>query len=228
MSDNNKTARIVGFLFLAVLMVYLTGALLLESFLSVPDYLTVISANENLVIIGAFFEILSGILYVGIALLMYSILKQYNKGLALGYIAFRLIEFAFQILSDLSVLKLLSLSKEFVNAGVADTSYYNILGESLLSERYWSTQISSIAFALCALLLYFAAYHLKFIPRFISVWGLIAASLVLISTLVGILGIEIGTIFEFLTGVPMLLNEVFLGIWLIVKGFNPSISVSKI
>lgn len=227
MSESKKTARIVGILFLSVLVVYLTGALILESILSAPDYLTEIFANENLVILGALLEITNGILYVGIAVLMYSILKQYNEGLARGYIAFRLIEFALQIVSDLSVLKLLSLSKEYAMAGANDQTYYEILGASLLSERYWSTQISSIAFTLCALLFYFAAYHLKFIPRFISVWGFIAASLVLISTTIGILGYDLGTAFEFLTGVPMLLNEVFLGIWLIVKGFYPSTSASN-
>jgi hypothetical protein len=34
------------------------------------------------------------------------------------------------------------------------------------------------------------------------------------------LGIELGAAVGYITGLPMLLNELFLGIWLLVKGFS--------
>ena len=33
---------------------------------------------------------------------------------------------------------------------------------------------------------------------------------------------DLGAALGVITGLPMLLNELFLGVWLIVKGFNPS------
>jgi hypothetical protein len=58
---------------------------------------------------------------------------------------------------------------------------------------------------------------MKLIPRFISIWGLIGAAVVLANGLLEWFGFAPGNL-----GVLMLLNELFLGVWLIVRGFNPS------
>jgi len=59
----------------------------------------------------------------------------------------------------------------------------------------------------------------KLIPRFISVWGLVGAAVVLINTIFDMFAISIPNL-----GVLMLLNELFLGVWLMAKGFNQSAS----
>ncbi len=65
-------------------------------------------------------------------------------------------------------------------------------------------------------------YRSRLIPRFISVWGLLGAVTVLTSTLLNMFAISISPTIELVIGLPMLLNELFLGVWLIVKGFNPA------
>ena len=77
----------------------------------------------------------------------------------------------------------------------------------------------AIFYGLSALIFFQFLYRSKLIPRFISVWGLIGAALVLIDgTLLEVLGYDPGLVL----GLPMALNEVFLGVWLIVKGFDSS------
>jgi hypothetical protein len=39
-------------------------------------------------------------------------------------------------------------------------------------------------------------------------------------------GVELGTAFSMITGLPMLLNELFLGVWLLVKGFSPDAMIT--
>lgn len=56
-------------------------------------------------------------------------------------------------------------------------------------------------------------------PRFISVWGLIAAILIFINLLSHFAVIPMGLALIFV--LPIIMNEIFLGIWLIVTGFNP-------
>ena len=68
---------------------------------------------------------------------------------------------------------------------------------------------------------YYMLYQTKLVPRFLSVWGFIGAALVLTNTIFEIFGLNLGTGIGLLTGLPMLLNELFLGGWLIMKGFNP-------
>jgi hypothetical protein len=226
MSTNRKTAIIVGVLFLASNVTFLLGAfVLVEPILGAPDYLTLVSASRTQVVLGALLELVNGIAYIGIAVLVFPILRQRFESMALWYVAFRIIEFVMQTLSDISPLKLVRLSEEFVRAGAPESSSFQTLGTLLLAERYWAFQMVTIALILGALVFYYMLYRSRLIPRFISVWGLIAALAVLATAMLDTFGISPGVL-EFL-GVLMLLNELFLGVWLIVKGFNPSAIVSE-
>jgi hypothetical protein len=73
----------------------------------------------------------------------------------------------------------------------------------------------SITFGLSALIFYFLLYRLRLVPRFISIWGFLGAVMVLVNTGLDLFGFPPGNL-----GVIMLANEVFLGLWLIIKGFN--------
>ena len=73
-------------------------------------------------------------------------------------------------------------------------------------------------------MLYSVLYKSKLVPRFISVWGFIAAIALLtgsvlanIDMLTGISGLV-----ELIFATPIAVAEMMLAIWLIVKGFNPS------
>ena len=74
-------------------------------------------------------------------------------------------------------------------------------------------------FAVAALIFYYLLYQSKLIPRWISVWGVIAAILLILVNLLEVMGIIPASMILYL---PIILNELVLAIWLIVKGFNPS------
>ena len=218
MNSNRKTARIVGALFLLSNVTFILGAVVfVEPILGAADYLSQVSANRAQVILGVLLELINGVAYLGIAVLMFPILRRRFESMALGYVGFRIIEFVMQTLSDLSPLSLLALSEEFVSAGAPEASSFQALGTLLLAERSWAFQMVSITFGLSALLFYYTLYQSKLVPRFISIWGFIGAALVLANTLLDMFSLTVPNL-----GVLMLLNELFLGVWLIVKGFNPS------
>jgi len=226
MNTTRKTARIVGALFLFSNVTFLLGAFVfVEPILSAPDYLTLVSANRTQVILGVLLELINGVAYLGIAVLMFPILKQRFQSMALGYVGFRIIEFVMQTLSDLSPLSLVTLSEEFVRAAAPEAPFRTV-GTLLLAERYWAFQMVSITLGLGALMLYSMFYRSKLIPRFISVWGLIGAITVLTTTMLDIFALSVSPGIGLVLGLPMLLNELFLAVWLIVKGFNPSASAS--
>jgi hypothetical protein len=227
MNTNNKTARIVGALFLFSNVTFIVGAFVfVEPILSAADYLTLASANRAKVVLGVLLELMNGVAYLGIAVLMFPILKQRFQSMALGYVGFRIIEFVMQTLSDISPLSLLTLSEEFVRAGAPEASSFQTVGTLLLAERYWAFQMVSITLGLGALLLYAMLYRSRLIPRFISVWGLIGAATVLTTTMLDIFALSVSPAIGLVLGLPMLLNELFLGVWLIARGFNPSAIVS--
>jgi hypothetical protein len=190
---------------------------MVESILGSPDYLNLMSASRAQVVLGVLLSFANGLAYVGIAVLLFPILKPRFESLALAYVGFRVVEFITQILADVSPLALLTLAGDTGKVGAMQE-----LGTLLLAERFWAFQMLNLIFSLSALLLYVMLLRSRLIPGFISIWGLIAAVLVLLNTVLGWFNPGLGETLGMVTGLPMLLNEVFLGIWLIVRGFNPS------
>jgi hypothetical protein len=218
MNTSKKIAAIVGALFLFSNVTFILGAIVfIEPMLGAPDYLTLVSAKGPQAVSGVLLELINAVAYVGIAVLMFPILRQRFESVALGYVGLRIIEFVMQILGDISLLSLLTLSEDFVRAGAPASSPFQALGTLLLAERFWAFQMVSITFGLGALMFYYCLYHLRLIPRFISIWGLIGAAVVLANLVADMFGLTLPNL-----GVLMLLNELFLGVWLIVRGFNPS------
>ncbi len=222
-NNMNRTAKIVGALYLISNVTFLAGAaLLIEPILGAADYLVQVSINDTQVILGALLELINGVAYIGIAVLMFPILRQRFESMALGYVALRIIEFVTQIAASVVPLVLVTLSVDLVRVGGPASES---LGEFLLATRYWSYELLSLVFSLSALIFYYMLYQTRLVPRFLSIWGLIGSALVLANTLFEIFGIDLGSGISLVTGLPMLLNELFLGIWLIVKGFSPNAAV---
>lgn len=216
MKSIDRTGRIVGSLFLFSNVVFIAGAIaLVEPALSGMDYLTTIASQRGSVVIGVSLELLNAVAYVGIAVLMFPILRKRFESMALGYVAFRVIEFVSQILTGLSPLLLVTLSEAYASAGTLTADAYEASGTLLLGLRTWSFQMVSITLVLGALLFYTMLYRTKLVPRFLSIWGLLGALIVLANAVMDMLGFPPGNL-----GVVMLLNELFLGVWLIVKSFN--------
>jgi hypothetical protein len=223
MLKRRATAIVVGACFLFSNLVFITGALaFVEPILSANDYLAIASPNRTKVILGALMEILNGVAYLGIAVFMFPIFKERFESLALGYIGFRVIEFVMQILSDLSPMALISLSEEYLSAGSPAGSSFEVVGSLLIAGREWAFHMVSITLVLGAFLFYIMLYKMRLIPRWISIWGLVAAAAVIVNAMMDMMGFPPGNL-----GILMLLNEVFLGVWLIVRGFNEPVDVTQ-
>ncbi|MCJ7807205.1 MAG: DUF4386 domain-containing protein [Dehalococcoidia bacterium] len=229
MNTNKKTARIVGVLFIiATVLGALSLFVFLEPSLDDPDYLTNVSANENQIIIGAVLSLIMVFAIAMIPVMMFPIFKKHNEALALGYVVFRVLEVVTGIALVIIYLLLLTLSQEYVNAGSPDASHFQTSGTLLLQADDWINYVMTIVFSLGALMFYYLWYQSKLIPRFLSVWGLIGATLTLPVGLLCMFGLitELSAL-GLILALPLALNEIFLAVWLIVKGFNSSAIASE-
>jgi hypothetical protein len=64
------------------------------------------------------------------------------------------------------------------------------------------------------------------VPRFISVWGILAVGSLIAANAVGAPDPTQGFAPAMLLYLPIFLSEILLAVWLIVKGFSPSATVS--
>lgn len=219
MDSNRKTAIIVGVLFLIATVVLVVGGVF-SLFIYEPDYLTAVSANENQVITGALLELISAAAIVGIPIAMFPILKKYNESLALGYVGARIFEGLTIFLNTIILLALLSLSKEFVNATAPVASYFQTSGTLLLALRDWLSILVDFSFPIGALIFNYLLYKSKLTPRWLSVLGLIGATLWLATAPLRMFGFSPPEM-DFLAA-PIGVQEMILAAWLIIKGFNKS------
>ena len=214
----------MGVLFITATVVsVLEYLVILPLILNAPDYLVNVSANKTQWIIGMLFYLINCAAVVVIPIMLFPIFKKHNEALALGYVGARIIESVTLIVGLISLLSLLTLSQEYVQAAAPDASYFQTLGTSLLAVSDWSHVLGAmIVFSLGALILNYLLYRSKLIPRFISVWGLIGATLLLAAGLLGMFGLSPSSTISIFLTLPIGLNEMVLAVWLIGKGFNSS------
>jgi hypothetical protein len=227
MDSNRKTAIIVGVLFIIATVAPIISAVPLSvvplGFLGTegdPDYLTAISENENQVLIGALLWLTMTASVVAIPILMFPILRKHNEGLALGYVGARTFEGFFDAVNVISLLSLLSLSREFVDAGAPVASYFQTSGTLLLATIDWGSLLLDLAWLLSVPLFNYVLYQSKLIPRWLSALGLIGGALWLATWPIRMFDLSPSMIEIF--ALPIAAQEMILAVWLIVKGFSSS------
>ena len=221
-NTHRKTAIIVGVLFIIGTVAATLSIVFTEPLLSEPDYLMKISAHESHIIIGALFVLIMGLALALVPVMMFPVLKTHHEPLALGYVVFRGgLETVTYIMNVISLLLLIPLSQEYVQAGVPDASNFIALGRLLLETDFQINPILKIVFSLGALMLYSVLYQSQLIPRWLSGWGFIGAALHLIAGVFVMFGwfTDIPTL-GILWDLPIAVQEMVMAVWLIVKGFN--------
>ena len=228
METSRKVAIIVGVLFLTAMVTSLVGGGVIESIISAEDFLISVSENETQVVIGVLLELINAISVLGIGVLMYPILRQFNDNIALGYLGFRIIESVFCSVIVISPLSLITLSQNYLEAGAPEASYFQTVGALSIAERASVVGLLIPVFlSLGGMLFYYLLFQSQLLPRFIAIWGFVGVVLILALNLLSTFNLEIGLSISLIFALPIITNEVFLGVWLIVKGFNPSAFVSE-
>ena len=222
LNSTKKTARIVGILFLIVFITHILGTGIIENLVYAPDYLTSIAVNKSMWVTALLimFVCCGGI--IGIAITIFPILRKHHLGIALGYLGFRMVESILFMITEIRASSLLTLSEQYNKTDTTLNPIYETIGITLQESRTWSFEIGMLFFCTAAFMFYFAFYKLKFIPRFLSVWGIVGAIFAFISTLFRLYEVEIPGL-GIVLNLPIATNEIFLSFWLIFKGFNSTV-----
>jgi len=220
--SRRKTAIITGILFLAGYLGVFLGSAIYAPILDAPEYLGKIFPNKNQVIWGMLIELINDAAVIGIPVMLYPIFKKYSERLALGYLAFRIVESLVLIFSKTSLLSLIPLSQEYLTAGSPLNSYFDSIGTVALSARDWASQIQVVFFSISALIFYYVMFQTKILPRWLSVWGFFAVASLIAANVLPIPDLTEGFNPTQLLFLPIFLSEILIAIWMIFKGFNPA------
>ena len=211
--------RIAGFLFIIAMI---AGIFSVAPSIDSTEYLTEATSNSNQVIIASIFQFIMSLSYIGIAILLYPIIKKFGNSLALGFLSLRIIAATLVILGTLLLLSILTLGQEAIIPLFLNNSELEVLGNILKTMRDYVNHVFMILI-LCSsnIMLYILLIKSKLIPQWISVWGLIGSTLsIFASFLVLFKVIDIITNEYIILNIPTALQELIMAIWFIVKGFD--------
>ena len=216
------TARIVGALFLAGMVVYITGNILVQSILATPDQLATVLENSRLLAVGALLMVMAGVWDAAHGILMFPVLKRHNERLAVGYLGARLIDAGLIAVGVLFILLHIPLGRAYLNAGAADTASLHALSTVFNQAHLYAYEIGMLAVGFAGFMLCSTFYRTQLVPRRIAVWGLVGYASLAGGSVVGVLGFDLALIHT----IPGGLWELFIGVWLLAKGFRSSPTLS--
>jgi hypothetical protein len=173
------------------------------------------------VLVGGFLEVIVALAGIGTAVTLYPVVKRQNEGVALGFVAARVLEAGMIFAGVISLLSLVTLRQDLGGAAGADAAALVTTGASHVAAYNWTFLLSqSLMPGINALLLGSLMYRSRLVPRIIPAMGLVAAPLLIASvfaTLFG--GIKLGS--PLFAALPVAAWEFSLGVWLVAKGFRP-------
>ena len=189
--SQRKTAIAVGILFFVQMFTYMLGASSIQAFQNGET-----TARPTM---GVLLTMLSGLAIVAIGFLMYPVLKQVDRRLAVWYPVLRVVEFAVS----------------------AACGVYLLTQLQVVSNNHLWVYIPT---GIGGLVLTYLLLVGRLVPRPIAVLGIVGYASLLLGVLLDLLGV-----LDMVTGVGLvmvapggLFEFVVLPIWLVAKGFRPT------
>ncbi len=220
MLTHRASATVAGILYIIGTVAGFLSLIVTGGILGAPDYLSVVASKASQTMLGAFLILVMGLALAMVPVVVFPVLRRHNEVLAIGYVVFRgALETAAYVGSVICWLLLVVVAGQSAGSGSAAASQLSSLGILLVKAQDPIGAVTAIVFSLGALMLYYVLYQARLLPRWISGWGIVAGVAYLTAGLLSLF--SIGTD-QMPLMLPMLLQEMVMAVWLIVKGFNPS------
>jgi hypothetical protein len=224
MSSPRKIAALAGAFFIIAAVAALAGLALYGPVLSDPRYIVTASGGDVRVLLGAFCEVILAIAVIGTAVTPFPVVRRQNEGIALGYVAGRVVEAVVIVVGIISLLSVVTLRQDLAGAAGTNAASLVALGKALVAVHNWTFLFGpGLAIGVNTLMLAYLMYRSGLVPRLIAVLGLIGGPLVFASSAAVQFGLyEQVSVWGSIAAIPVFAWEMSLAVWLIAKGFNPS------
>ncbi|WP_203230186.1 DUF4386 domain-containing protein [Segeticoccus rhizosphaerae] len=182
------------------------------------------AGSDTGVLWGAASEVIVGIAGIGTAVVLYPIAKRVSQTAALGFVTARLLETCLIFVGVISLLTIITLRTDVAGTAGANSAALVTTGHGLVAVYTWTFLLSqSLMPVACDLLLGYVLYRSGLVPRILPIVAFVGAPLLLASDIAVFFGAypNVSPVAA-LAALPVAAFELSLGLWLIVKGFEPT------
>lgn len=211
-----------------ILYIIGTAAGVVSKIVSAPvagadDPFAAAAQHTGTVVTTALLVLTMGLSLAFVPVVLYPVLRPLNEVLAVGYLILRgAVETACYVLSAISILLLLTLG-EVVAAGPGTASPTGTRLAGLLVDHFDVGAVTALVFCLGGVIFYLLLYRSRIVPRWITMWGLAAIPLYVAAYVLAMYAvIDYDSTQQNLLFIPLAVQEMVLGIWMIARGFRPA------
>ena len=212
---------LVGILLLVSSLASASSQMLLDPILLSADFLDRVAFDKSTFTLGILSELIYAVSAISVATAFYVLLKVYSQTIAITYLSFRSIEASISFAASICFLTLLTLGQFFSNEELIDTSEFYDLGIILITMHDWAWFCMLLIYYISGFMLNYLLLRKNLVARFISLFGIIAALMGILSCMLQLFGITLGNkeIITLLT-LPFLIQELLLAVYIIFKGLR--------
>lgn len=207
-----KYVKIIGLLFLITMALSVFGNLTISGFIAGEHYLPQINDGQYKFGLAAVALLLNSFGVLGIGLFTHSLLKELNEIVARVYLLTRIFE---GLVLTIGIISLLSLVFVAEQAAIGTSTFdFTVMAKYAIRLNWYSYHVAMASLGLGSIPFCLVLLRHRLVPRLLSVLGLIGYSVLAVSSIVGLIGLDLGL----LVTIPVFLFEVSLGFWLLIKG----------
>lgn len=225
-NSSKKISRLAGILIVLGIVV---GVLSIVPSVDGEDYLKEVYANRSQVLIGACFQFLLVPIYIGFSLLIYQVVRDFSSALSIGFVGFRFVAATFQIIGMIQLPIFILLSQKYITDVSSNLIFYETAGEMLKLFRDLTNHLGVMcATGLGNLILHYIFFKGNYVPVWLSLWGMAGNTLLIVSAFLLLFQfVEVVSAAYAILTMPLVLQEVVLAVWLIVKGLRLPVLLPK-
>ncbi len=217
----NRATKLSGLFYILIIMLGIIKVSFIEPIIIADDVDgTINNINDHLLLFrtGIVIELLMYVLVIVLSVFLYRIVKSEGKYIAITALLFRFGEAVVGsisiILSGMIPLKLLENNIDL------DRNQFNVLIQTFLNTRITSLNIVLIFVGIGGTIYCYLFLRSLFIPRLLSLWGIITYISMVMLGLINILFPDRPNLIEMVLFGLGSVFEIILGLWLLIKGIK--------
>lgn len=215
-ATTHRESRVLGLAFVVQFVTSFSSGVFLKSAWFVPKDMSAtmlrIAAAPGLLRGSILLDMLTALGIIFLGAVLFVTLRKQNEWIAVTALGFYILEAALLAVSRADAFALLLCSQEYAAGQSADLL---LLGQAAHEKmEFVGNTLHMIAFCAGALLFYFLLDRSRIVPRWISLWGLIALLPLVTGTITQVFGYTIPFYFY----VPYVPFELVIGVWILIRG----------
>lgn len=209
-------ARLIGALFLIGFLTYGIGFTLVNSVITVPDFVSNLPAAETTLILGAVLMLGNTVVDIGKGVLFFPILEDHGKRTALVYLAAIVVQVVFLDIGVIFLLMLVPLAQIAADVGASSAAWAPGIGSLLSASNTIAYNVGQATLSFGGVFLCLLLFRTRLVPQVLAGLGVVGYVLHAAGSVSEIFGLPLSLYLL----IPGALFEIGIAFWLIIKGFR--------